>query len=492
MRGARPVAGAAVPTNGTPPCRCQLAEVVARKLSAHGLQIAVIAVSLVAASTVVIGAILVADRGVAGPAEVEPPSDPPQGAERPVPPVRLERVVGGLVAPTNMTTGPDGTLIVLDQPGLAYRIDGREKTVFADLRRQVIEVDAQYDERGLLGMAFHPDHPRDRRVFVYYSAELGKGGPKQYDHTNVLSSFTVGENGVVDPETEKRLLTMDWPSSNHNGGTLAFGPDRMLYLTLGDGGNRNDVGVGHPPLGNGQDRETLMGSIIRVDPDGGDPYGIPPDNPFAGEVTGRDEIWAYGLRNAYSFAFDPETGRLFAGDVGQNLMEEVDLIDKGGNYGWNIKEGTLCFNRARAREPLATCSDEGPHGEPLVAPIMTYALPNTAISDRSPVHGLSVIGGRVYRGQALPELQGDYVFGDWTSTFDEPRGKLLLGRERDDAWSLQILPVQGASSDHIGRFVRAFGQDASGEVYVLTSRRPGPSGRTGEVLRIVPATAADR
>lgn len=463
---------------------------VGRRFISVRLSIVSLAAATVAAFAVAGGA-LVADQGVAATPKAGAPARKAT-RERSVPSVRLVPVVGGLVAPTSMTIAPDGTMVVLDQPGVAYRVDDGDAVLFADLRDRVIEVGANYDERGLLGMAFHPDYPRDRRVFVYYSAPLGDEGPKQYDHTNVLSSFVVGDDGLLDPATEKRLLAIDWPAANHNGGMLAFGPDRMLYSTLGDGGHRNDVGIGHPPLGNGQDRETLMGSILRIDPDAGDPYGIPPDNPFAGEVPGRDEIWAYGLRNAYAFAFDPETGRLFAGDVGQNLMEEVDIIEKGGNYGWNIKEGSLCFDRDNAHRPAAQCSDEGAHGEPLIAPIMTYTLPNTVVSDRSEVHGLSVIGGRIYRGRAIPELQGDYVFGDWTTTFDEPRGKLLLGRQSDAGWSLQILPVEGSTSNHIGRFVRGFGQDASGEVYVLTSRRPGPSGRTGEVLRIAPARVDGR
>ena len=398
--------------------------------------------------------------------------------------VRLESIVDGLVAPTALTVAPDDTMVVLDQPGIAYRIEQGSLVQFADLRDRVIELDDSFDERGLLGMAFHPDYPQDPRVFVYYSAPLRPGAPEGFDHTNVLSEFMVGGEGRIDPDSERELLAVDWPFFNHNAGSVTFGPDGMLIFGMGDGGDANDTGLGHPPLGNGQDRTTLQGSILRIDPDGGDPYGIPADNPFVGVPNAADEIWAYGLRNPYAFAFDPETDELFVGDAGQNLMEEVDLVQPGDNLGWNIREGTLCFDPDNADEPLDQCADVGPFGQPLVPPILTYTHAESVVSELSDIHGLVVVGGRVYRGTQLDDLVGGYVFGDWSRTFAAPEGQLLLGRREGDNWTLESLRVQGAPEDHIGYFIRGFGQDLDGEVYVLTTEEAGPVGTTGAVWRL--------
>lgn len=398
--------------------------------------------------------------------------------------VRLDLVADALVAPTALIVAPDGTMVVLDQPGLAYRIEQGSLETFADLQDRVIELDEDYDERGLLGMAFHPDYPQDPRVFAYYSAPLRPGAPEGYDHTNVLSEFTVTRGGEVDPDSERELLALAWPFTNHDGGTVAFGPDDMLYVSMGDGGDANDTGLGHPPLGNGQDRSTLLGSILRIDPDGGDPYGVPDDNPFVDVPEAAEEIWAYGLRNPYKFSFDPETGDLFVGDAGQNLMEEVDRVEAGDNLGWNIREGTLCFDPDDADNPPEECPEEGPNGEPLIPPILTYTHPETVVSDLSEIHGLVVVGGNVYRGDQLEELVGDYVFADWSRTFSEPEGQLLVGRREGGGWSLEPLRVQDTPGEHIGYYVRGFGQDLDGEVYVLTSEIAGPTGMTGAVWQL--------
>jgi glucose/arabinose dehydrogenase len=409
--------------------------------------------------------------------------------ESSAPQVTLQAVVKGLVGPTDLITAPDGTMVVLDQPGVIYRIDSGTSSILADLRERVVELKPGYDERGLLGMAYHPDYPRARRAYVYYSAPLRKGADRRNDHTNVLSEFQVTSDGRLDTGSERKLIELDWPAPNHDGGTVAFGPDRMLYFSMGDGGRAADIGFGHPPLGNGQDWTTLMGSILRIDPDkrdDGKPYGIPEDNPFAGDHEGADEIWAYGLRNGYAFSFDKKTGELFVGDVGQELVEEVNIIERGKNYGWSVKEGNLCFDPDRPDRPGEKCPDQGEHGEPLVDPIVTYAQPNVVVSDSSEVHGISVIGGDVYRGSAIPQLDGAYVFGDWSRKQDTPEGMLLVARRGDDGWSLERLPVRGIESEHIGRYIRGFGQDQQGEVYVVTSDREGPTGATGVVWRIGP------
>ena len=224
----------------------------------------------------------------------------------------------------------------------------------------MVPLNPGYDERGLLGFAFHPDYKTNGRFFIYYTLPPRPGGPTPVNNWNNLSRISEyrvsgGNPNMADMGSEKIILEMDDPQSNHNGGTIAFGPDNYLYIAIGDGGGANDVGPGHVedwyPVnagGNGQDIEAnLFGNILRLDVNGGAPYAIPADNPFVGK-PGRDEIWAYGFRNPFRFSFDMSgSRRLFAGDAGQLLYEEIDVVEKGQNYGWNVKEGTSCFNAAK-------------------------------------------------------------------------------------------------------------------------------------------------
>jgi len=202
--------------------------------------------------------------------------------------LRLELVAEGFVSPVTLTSPPgDDRLFVVDRPGIVYALDQqgqREEEPFLDITDRVVELDPGYDERGLLGFAFHPDFAENGRAFAYYSAPLREGGPAGWNHTAVLAEFTLGDDGRLDPASERVLLEVDQPQMNHNGGQLLFGHDGFLYLGLGDGGAANDVAEGHPPLGNGQDVTTLLGSVLRLDVDSGDPYGIPADNPFADGV----------------------------------------------------------------------------------------------------------------------------------------------------------------------------------------------------------------
>lgn len=402
--------------------------------------------------------------------------------------VGLDLVAEGLTAPVWLGASGDGSgrLFVADQAGMVRIITSDGELLeepFLDLRDRMVALGPAFDERGLLGVAFHPQYAENGRLFVYYSAPLREGAPEGFNHTSHLSEFQVlsGDPNRVDPGSERVLLQVDQPQFNHNAGDLAFGPDGLLHIGLGDGGGGGDVGLGHTPeLGNGQDVTTLLGSILRIDVDHGDPYAIPPDNPFVGEV-GRDEIFASGFRNPWRFTFDDELG-LLVSDAGQNLWEEVDVVERGGNYGWNIKEGTHCFDPASPFESPPECRDpDGGSGEALVDPVIEYANSR----GHADGVGLAVVGGRVYRGEALPRLRGRYVFGDWSTGFAEPDGTLLLAKpRRNGLWKLEELRVVGRPHGRLGHFVLGFGRDPAGEVYVLTSDNSGPVGATGRVYRL--------
>jgi len=278
-------------------------------------------------------------------------------------------------------------LFVVEQSGVIYVFENQKNTtaatVFLDIRELV---DSQGFEEGLLGLAFHPNFEHNGFFYVDYTAS----DPRR----TVIARYSVltDDPNRADKASAHVLLEIAQPYSNHNGGQLAFGPDGFLYIALGDGGSAGD------PHGNGQNRTTLLGKILRIDVDRtsmGLNYGIPSDNPFAGNALGfREEIYAYGFRNPWRFSFDFESGWLWAADVGQNSVEEVDIVNKGANYGWNIMEGDICFN------PSSGCNQTG-----LTLPTWSY---NHTL-------GSSVTGGFVYRGSEHPELMGSYIYGDFGS-----------------------------------------------------------------------------
>lgn len=351
--------------------------------------------------------------------------------------VRLVPAFTGFNKPVGLSAPGDGSgrVFIVEQTGtIKVRWPGRAGTkTFLDIRDRV----TSGGELGLLGLAFHPNFVETGRLYVNYTSR--KGGLH-----SVISEFKVGDKpDEVDPRIERMLMTVPQPYANHNGGDLAFGPDGMLYIALGDGGAGND------PLGNGQSLSTLLGKILRIDVDhGGDtvPYGIPADNPFVKRKGAAPEIWAYGLRNPWRFAFDPATGRLFAGDVGQNAREEIDVIRKGGNYGWNVMEGTIC-----TPDVNPNCKSSG-----FERPIFDYPR-----SD-----GTTVIGGRVYRGNAIPSLCGAYVYGDFGS------GRIWALRYDG---STVIEQQKLLDTDHQ---ISAFGEDEQHELYVVDY--------AGEVLKLTP------
>ncbi len=419
----------------------------------------------------------------------------------PLPALALETVAEGFTAPVGMAMVPggDGAFTVVDQIGVVHWVSAAgevSETPYLDVRDRMLAVNAGYDERGLLGLAFHPDYATNGRVYVYYSAPLRDGAPEDYNHTARVSEFTVSSDPeMAEPTSERVLLEVDEPQFNHNAGMLAFGPDDgYLYVSFGDGGAADDNALGHVDDwyavnagGNGQDVEaSFLGSILRLDVDGGDPYGVPEDNPFVGR-DGLDEIYAYGFRNPWRYSFDAGGDHdLIVADVGQNLWEEVSVVTAGGNYGWNVWEGTHCFSTDTPDESRASCpstvgSGHPDEGAPLLAPVLEY--PHPGIADGL---GLAVVAGYVYRGTAIPDLAGRYVFADWSDSFGEPSGQLFVAEPRESGlWSFGPAPLPGAPDGTLDRYVLSFGQDAAGEVYVLTTENAGPSGETGRVSRLV-------
>jgi glucose/arabinose dehydrogenase len=430
---------------------------------------------------------------------VVPGLGPEAGAEETrgrQPAVSLELVAEGLTAPVTMATAKDGTgrLFVVDQAGLIriLRQDGTlEPEPFLDVRDRLVEFRPDFDERGLLGLAFHPDYASNGRFFVYYSAPLRESAPDDFNVTSTIAEFRVSADDPdrADPASERILLEMDKPQFNHNAGTILFGPrDGYLYIAIGDGGGANDVDVGHVEDwyadnagGNGQDTtQNLLGDILRIDVDNGDPYAIPPDNPFVGK-EGFDETFAWGFRNPYRMSFDQGGKRdLFVGDAGQGGWEEVSIATRGGNFGWNVKEGTHCFDAENPPVFPAECPSVDPDGNPLIDPVIEYK--NAAQEGGL---GVVVIGGHVYRGRDLPGFRGKYVFGDWSRAFDQPDGSLFVATPRHKGlWKLEQLRIRNTESGRVGHYVLGFGQDQRGEMYVFTTDSAAPTGTTGKVYRL--------
>lgn len=353
------------------------------------------------------------------------------GGSSPAPSARnsiaLTTFATGLSSPVDLQAVDDnsGRLFVVEQAGTIRILQAGTLLArpFLDIRSRVNFA----GEMGLLGLALHPGFAQSQRFYVNYVRLLGTGQIQ-----SVIAEYRVSaaDANQADPASERILLTVNQPFTNHKGGQLAFGPDGFLYIGLGDGGGEGD------PSGNAQNLQTVLGKMLRIDVDrstGALPYGIPADNPFVGGA-GLPEIWAYGLRNPFRFSFDVPTGRLFAGDAGQDLFEEVDLLQRGGNFGWNIMEGLHCF------KPAIGCNMSG-----LVLPIAEYTH----------AEGAAVIGGFVYRGSAIPALVGSYVFGDFGS------GTIWrLTQDASGAWQRVTLFTGGPN-------ISSFGRDAAGELYVM-------------------------
>jgi glucose/arabinose dehydrogenase len=341
--------------------------------------------------------------------------------------LNLELVASGLYRPLYLTHAGDGSgrLFVVEQTGVirVVKDGGLLPEPFLDIRERVELGDRPHTEQGLLGLAFHPDYADNGRFFINYT--------RRGDGDTVIAEYRVSEDpNVADPMSERVILLAEQPGKDHNGGQLEFGPEGYLYIGLGDGRSSGD------PLGNGQKLDTLLGKVLRIDVDRGAPYAIPSDNPFMGRAGVRGEIWAYGLRNPWRFSFDRQTGRLFLGDVGQDHWEEINLVVKGGNYGWNVMEGRHCF------QPPEGCDRRA------------LLLPITELAHR-PYGAYAIIAGYVYRGKRFAELRGRFFFGDWS-----------MGR----IWSLRETALHQWEREELIKtsfHISSFGEDEEGELYVV-------------------------
>ncbi len=403
--------------------------------------------------------------------------------------VKLEVVAEGLTHPLLLVSPPDGTKrrFIIEQIGVIRILTADGKLLdepFLNIRHRIHPnpLLPDFDERGLLGLAFHPDFRNNGRFFVAYSGRLPGDATLDrvvwYSHTNYVAEYRVSRDNPnrADVTSERIVLAIDWPQFNHNGHWIGFGPDGYLYISTGDGGYANDWGIGHNVTkGNGQDLTTLLGKILRIDVDKGTPYAIPPDNPFVGQREARPEIWAYGFRNPWRCSFDMGGGReLFCADVCQNSYEEVNIVTRGGNYGWRVKEGRHCFDYVNPNQHPASCEDQG-----MTDPILEYNNCNV----HRDCKGISVTGGYVYRGSHQP-WQGMYFFGDWSKRFDVKDGRLYVGVKAGNAWTMQDVTV--TNMPNFNSYVLGFGQDADGEVYVTTTDITGPVGKSDKVYKIVP------
>ena len=334
-----------------------------------------------------------------------------------------QMILDGLQRPVDLQPDGSGRLFVIEKPG-RIRILENDQLVDAPFLDITDRVGSGGNEQGLLGLAFHPQYAQNGRFFVNYTDKSGK---------DTIARFQVSSDpNVADPNSEVKLLSIDDPFPNHNGGVLAFGPDGYLYAGLGDGGSAGD------PFGNGQNTKALLGKILRLDVDSAEPYAVPADNPFG------NEVWAYGLRNPWRFSFDKSTGDLYIGDVGQNAWEEIDFLPAGSpggtNFGWNFREGAHDYKGG------------GPAG--MLDPVAEYSHQEG---------GCSVTGGYVYRG-SMSEWNGIYLYADYCSG-------LMWGLiNSNGTWQSQPLFDLDVT-------ITSFGQDTAGELYILSD--------SGGVFRLV-------
>jgi glucose/arabinose dehydrogenase len=436
-----------------------------------------------------------------------------------------------LVAPNKGVAAPGlaGHLFIVDQPGKIWAVNFNtidpatelpQRSLFLDVGPLLVTLGVcgpdTFDERGLLGLAFHPQFATNRKFYTYTSEP--NSGPPTFpttvpgvpDHQNVVTEWKAvnasDPTAGVEMSSRRQLMKVDWPQFNHDGGDLAFGPDGFLYISMGDGGGADDRDgqlfvtapphhpvcgeapiTGHGLDGNAQKLTNPLGKILRIDVDGSNSangqYGIPSNNPFVRTAGAVKEIYAFGFRNPFRFSFDRRGGDLYTGDVGQNDIEEVNIVVRGGNYGWRHKEGTLFFHHNENAEGFAS-------RQPPAGAVIPSSLRDPIAQYDTHHEGHSAIGGFVYRGRAIADLVGRYVFGDFALLFKFPLGPHDYGRL---FWitpggnglrpisQIQVLPGNALSLALLG-----LGEDAAGEIYATGNISGVPFGSGGRVLRLVP------
>ena len=459
----------------------------------------------------------------------------------------VELVADGLISPVDVTFAPDrsGRRFIVDQTGLVLILAANgtlRPDPFLDISKQVV-IQSAFDERGLLALAFHPGFAANGRLFVHYSAPregpnicVGEDGqvpaepagcPLQY--SRVVSEFRVSASDPnrVDPSSERVIFKMAWPGRKHNGGGLAFGPDGMLYIGLGDGG------FVHGPSGNdeaafnvapallfgdklAQDLGTLFGKILRIDVDRSLPYSIPPNNPLVGRAGAKGEIYAWGFRNPFRIAFDRAGDRaMYVSAPAETLFEATYKVTGPGNYGWADKEGTHCLVRTSPYAPPATqactadaqcptgpqvstcgrrgvctCSARGTNGEPIRDPFVEYLNPsveNPRSRIAGPGLGKASVGGHIYRGQKIGWLRGKFVQGDFA--LNKLDGQIFVAEKGapGQLWALHRAFAFKPNDPVKSGFVKSIGEDADGELYAVTGLFT-PTGLRGRVWKIIDAT----
>lgn len=396
--------------------------------------------------------------------------------------LELIEIASGFTSPLGASQAPLRSLssqfFVVDQIGIVWRVDLEtgNKSEYLNIQSRLVPLGAfapgSYDERGLLGFAFHPQFSSNGRLYIHTSEPTSGNGDlttvasiETANHQGVISEFIVADpsqsQGLAVIRSERELLRINQPQFNHNGGDLVFDSQGFLYIGLGDGGNADDQGPGHSIGGNASDPLNPLGSILRIDPlgDSHGAYGVPSDNPFINDNAALDEIFAYGFRNPWKLSFDNQ-GNLYAADVGQNDIEEVNRVIKGQHYGWRFREGRFFFDANGERDGILTF--DIPNNLPFITltpPLLEY--------DHD--EGISVIGGYVYNGSRNPSLRGKYIFGDFLST-------LFIGDLNDGSISKMKLAPEIV--------IFGFAQDSTGELYFMGNQDANTSGTTGKLIKL--------
>jgi glucose/arabinose dehydrogenase len=374
--------------------------------------------------------------------------------------INSAKIVEGIQAPTALVFPTPNIGWVAEQTGKIRLIrDGKlTDIVVLDTKNKMVRVGSGYEEQGLLNIAIHPKFATNHKFYVFYSrttANINPANNRKFQHNDVVVEYKLLPNSeLADTASARVILSQDKPDGNHNGSGIVFGADGYLYVTFGDGGGQHDQ---HGPIGNGQDMNTWLGKVLRVNVDATDTYTVPSDNPFVGKAGVKPEIWASGFRNPYRITLDRESKQLFIGEVGQDLWEEVDILEKGANYGWRVVEGNHCHN------PTTGCDFTG------------YTPP---IAEYHHSEGVSVLGGYVYNGQQLPNLKGKYIFGDWT-------GPVWYLQKAGNGWARGKVTLK--NFPRAGK-ITGWGEDQAGELYYLINSEagPGPYGATtGSIYKII-------